>query len=97
MLDRPIDPYPQVEADVDVRAVGDTLWSALGNLQRTDRETILLYALDDLSYHEVAEALGIPIGTVRSRLSRARNQLRELLPPDVQTTVFGNGFEGQDS
>src|SRR2546421_268651 len=46
-----------------------------------EREALLLFAWEDLSYQSVAEALELPIGTVRSRLNRARAQLRELLEP----------------
>src|SRR2546422_7709 len=46
-----------------------------------EREALLLFAWEDLSYQSVAEALELPIGTVRSRLNRARTQLRELLEP----------------
>ncbi len=47
-------------------------------LPERDREVVYLYAWQDLSYSEIAEALGIPTGTVRSRLNRARKTLREL-------------------
>jgi RNA polymerase sigma-70 factor (ECF subfamily) len=40
------------------------------------REVLLLVALDDMSYEEAADLLSVPIGTVRSRVSRARAQLR---------------------
>jgi RNA polymerase sigma factor (sigma-70 family) len=43
------------------------------------REVLILYSAFDLSYEEIAQALGLRIGTVRSRLSRGRDQLRELL------------------
>jgi RNA polymerase sigma-70 factor (ECF subfamily) len=39
---------------------------------------LLLYVWEDLSYDDIATALGVPVGTVRSRLNRARARLREL-------------------
>ena len=49
-------------------------------LHRRDRDVLLLHAIEDLSYAEIAAALGIPEGTVRSRLNRARRILKEALP-----------------
>lgn len=43
-----------------------------------DREVVQLYAWEELSYEEIAEALAIPVGTVRSRLNRIRRKIREL-------------------
>ena len=57
---------------------------ALGRLAVPQREIILLSDVEDLSYREIAETLGVPIGTVMSRLSRARRALRELLSSRVQ-------------
>ncbi|MEV0974692.1 RNA polymerase sigma factor [Microtetraspora glauca] len=52
---------------------------ALAGLSRGDRDVLLLVAWGDLSYEEVAQALGIPVGTVRSRLHRARKKARATL------------------
>ena len=49
----------------------------LAALPGGERDALLLYAWEELSYEEVAEALDIPVGTVRSRLNRARRRLRE--------------------
>jgi RNA polymerase sigma-70 factor (ECF subfamily) len=52
---------------------------ALTALSPDQREVVLLVALEDMTYAEVGRALGIPIGTVMSRLSRARDKLRKLM------------------
>ncbi|MGW0552525.1 RNA polymerase sigma factor [Streptomyces altiplanensis] len=52
------------------------LAGALARLSAGDRHVLLLFAWADLSYQEIAEALDIPVGTVRSRLNRARRKLR---------------------
>ena len=52
---------------------------ALGKLRRGDRNALLLLAWGELSYEEIAVALEVPVGTVRSRINRARRRLRELL------------------
>ena len=54
------------------------LAKALADLSRGEREVLLLVALGDLSNTDVAAALGIPYGTVASRLSRARAKLRKV-------------------
>jgi RNA polymerase sigma-70 factor (ECF subfamily) len=55
------------------------LEAALGRLQPEQRQVILLVGLEGMSYEEVASVLNTPIGTVRSRLSRGRDQLRLLM------------------
>ena len=52
---------------------------ALGKLAIEQRQVILLIGLEGMSYEEVAMILDVPIGTVRSRLSRGREQLRRLM------------------
>ena len=55
---------------------------ALAALSPDQREVVLLVALEDMTYAEVARALGIPIGTVMSRLSRARDKLHRHMEGD---------------
>jgi RNA polymerase sigma-70 factor (ECF subfamily) len=61
---------------VDAAALGPALVEALANLAPRDRDALLLLALTDLSYEGIALALGAPVGTVRSRLHRARRYVR---------------------
>ena len=57
----------------------EALRQALDTLPAEYREVIVLRELEQLSYQEIAEIAGIPIGTVMSRLSRARRRLQEIL------------------
>ncbi len=68
-----------VDARVDARALSGALAAGLAALAAGERDVLLLYAWAELSYEQIAEALGIPTGTVRSRLHRARGTLRERL------------------
>jgi RNA polymerase sigma-70 factor (ECF subfamily) len=69
----------RVAATASAAAARGALATALAALKAPDRDVLLLVAWGDLSYDEVATALAIPIGTVRSRLNRARQQLRAAL------------------
>ncbi|GAA2229989.1 hypothetical protein GCM10010232_15340 [Streptomyces amakusaensis] len=60
--------------------------TALARLRRRDREVFTLVVWAGLDYAAAADALGVPIGTVRSRLSRARARLRELADAEARAT-----------
>jgi len=66
---------------------------ALGRLERTDREVLMLREFEQLSYGEIAELLRLPVNTVRSRLFRARGALREMLSAPAARTVTKNFTE----
>ena len=68
-------------AALDARVLFSRVADAIEALPDGEREALLLFAWEELSYQSVAEALELPIGTVRSRLNRARAHLRELLEP----------------
>jgi RNA polymerase sigma-70 factor (ECF subfamily) len=74
---------PEQEHGLAVAEIGQ----ALDRLPATHREVVLLVALEDMSYREVAEITGVPIGTVMSRLSRARASLRTMLKDDGQASL----------
>lgn len=64
----------RLDASAALRALGPRI----AGLASRDRDTLLLYAWGDLTYEQIAEALDVPVGTVRSRLNRVR---RKLAPP----------------
>jgi RNA polymerase sigma-70 factor (ECF subfamily) len=74
--------YIRLGSDEPGTGCANDVVEALLMLTPDDRETILLFAWADLSYDEISEALGIPIGTVRSRINRARRLLRTSLTLD---------------
>ena len=72
-------PEDRIAAQVTAQGASRELAAALAKLSAKDREVLLLVALGDLTYDEVAAALGIAYGTVCSRLARARRTLRATL------------------
>jgi RNA polymerase sigma factor (sigma-70 family) len=74
----------ELNASEPVDVPGSELAELLAELPAGERDVLLLVAWAELEYAQVAEALGIPVGTVRSRLNRARGRLRELLEPSGQ-------------
>jgi RNA polymerase sigma factor (sigma-70 family) len=69
----------RVAAAVTAQGMQPQLAKALAGLSRGERDVLLLVALAQLSYEEVAEALGISPGTVGSRLSRARTKVKKVI------------------
>jgi len=65
------------------RVQHETIQDALEKLPVKFREIVLLCDMEEMSYQEIGETLGIPIGTVMSRLSRARKAMRELLAANL--------------
>jgi RNA polymerase sigma-70 factor (ECF subfamily) len=78
-----IDTTDGVAAQVDASVAAAKLAKKLEAMPAIDRETLLLYAWGDLSYEGIADAMGVPVGTVRSRLNRARRILRTGLTPEL--------------
>jgi RNA polymerase sigma-70 factor (ECF subfamily) len=74
------DPTPHLALRLDLER-------ALALLAPQAREVLLLVGMEQLSYAETAQMLGIPIGTVMSRLARAREQLRHLMEGEVPSRV----------
>lgn len=68
-------------AETSIGATDPEVASALARLHRRDRDVLVLYAVAELTYAEIAAALDIAEGTVRSRLNRARRILKETIRP----------------
>jgi RNA polymerase sigma-70 factor (ECF subfamily) len=71
----------QVAVRVDATARQTVLAAALSEIPAKDREVLLLVAWAELTSEQAGQALGIPAGTARSRLHRARQRIRALLAP----------------
>ena len=69
----------EVEARVTAAGTARPLAAALARLPAAHRNALLLVAWGDLTYEQAATSLGVPVGTVRSRISRARARLRQAL------------------
>jgi uncharacterized glyoxalase superfamily protein PhnB len=72
-----VDPVDGVVGALDAAARWQSVTEAVADLPDGERDALLLFAWEELSYAEVATALDVPLGTVRSRLNRARRRLRE--------------------
>jgi RNA polymerase sigma-70 factor (ECF subfamily) len=78
-LEVPTEAYDPVEAGFT-----DEMQAALARLPPELRDTLLLVVVGELTHQEAADELGVPIGTVLSRVSRARQRLREYLTVEAR-------------
>jgi RNA polymerase sigma factor (sigma-70 family) len=69
----------RVIAAADAEALLPSVAEAVLELPDAERDVLLLFAWEDLTYDDIAAALDVPVGTVRSRLNRGRTRVRELL------------------
>ena len=72
------DAIDELVATIDANELWPRIAAAVAQLPDEERDALTLYVWEELSYDEIAVALGVPVGTVRSRLNRARRVLREL-------------------
>lgn len=80
-----VDPLEGIEARADAERLRPRLAAVLAALPKDEVDPLLLFAWAELSYEEIAEALELPVGTVKSRLSRGRRRVREQLLPHWTT------------
>jgi RNA polymerase sigma factor (sigma-70 family) len=73
------DLFSEVDARLDASRRWTEVAAAIATLPQGERDTHLLFAWEGMPYDQIAAALEVPVGTVRSRLNRARGRLRELV------------------
>ena len=78
-VDDLVDGEGAVPPEQEQRLAAGSVSEALERLSPQHREVIVLVGLEEMSYRDVSEILGVPVGTVMSRLSRAREQMRQFL------------------
>ncbi len=78
------DPSADLQADVERRERQAAVLRALQRVSDDHRAVLVLFDLNGLSYEEMAEVLAVPLGTVKSRLNRARLALREALGEEME-------------
>lgn len=90
--DTPLESHSQPDHELERVRIVSKVQIAIGKLKLDQRQVITLVALQGYAYEEVAEILAIPVGTVMSRVCRARENLKELLhnlstTPDISQRV----------
>ncbi len=82
-------PFDEPDDQLDRKLTAETLLNAMQNLDEKYRAALLLRYQDELSYEEVAEALSLPLNTIRTRLRRGLEKLREII---LNKTVPEGGY-----
>lgn len=82
-----IDPCPPLDEQVQWGLLYSDVQAAMDRLPELQRQSLILYCEEDLSYEQIAEAMATDIGTVKSRIHYARRNLRRLLPPDTREAL----------
>lgn len=88
---------PSPEAEAAREQLRSILERAVGDLPENFRTVFVLHEIEGVPVEEAAETLGIPTGTVKTRLMRARRKLQQALAPEVRTALTGTfPFAGAD-
>lgn len=87
-----LEEFTEAERRADACAGAAQMSRILAHLQPRDRDVLLLFAWAGMSYEDIASALQIPVGTVRSRLNRARQQFRKLTSTGAGDYVIGKTY-----
>ena len=84
-----VEPSPDVRQEA--RELHDLVWSALAELPAEQQETVQLHYVDGLRMWEIAALVGVPAGTVKARLHRARGRLRRALAAELRVPLESGG------
>jgi len=76
----PVDETTDVEGEVLAAAGRDEILAAIGRLPDTHRDVVVLALVEELPYADIAQVVGVPVGTVKSRMAKARRVLAAELP-----------------
>lgn len=80
VVPEPVDERTDVEGEVLAAAGRDEIVAAIGRLPQTHRDVVVLALVEELPYADIAEVVGVPVGTVKSRMAKARRMLAAELP-----------------
>jgi RNA polymerase sigma-70 factor (ECF subfamily) len=86
-----MDAEPSPDARQEARELHDRIWSALGGLPAEQQEAVQLHYVDGLRVWEIAALVGVPSGTVKARLHRARGRLRRALAAELGVPLNTGG------
>jgi RNA polymerase sigma factor (sigma-70 family) len=76
-----------VATSLDAKDLVERVTRGLAGLPEDEYEALTLFAWDELTYNDVADAVGVPVGTVRSRIHRARQRLQASLPDSLSRVL----------